>query len=244
MNHFLTIPLNENGIILDRRCKDELQTVQQRIPNSDINPPQICRAAGEVLRQMRPRGVRLMRQVELCGPSGTADARAYALTADENGQFQQAALGYEAHLESSPADLEATLNLAVLYWQAARFGLSSSHGISPAFLASAGKRLGELLDGAATHPFADRAEVRFWRQYIARTKRREPLEAAACRQMLRERPDYLEPAFVVFSDSSGREAEPEAMRLLVGCAEQPTARSRHVISLINRVLRWHHWRWA
>jgi hypothetical protein len=26
MSHFLTIPINENGIILDQRFKDELQT--------------------------------------------------------------------------------------------------------------------------------------------------------------------------------------------------------------------------
>ena len=45
--------------------------------------------------------------------------RAYALTADQNGRFEEAAAGYEASLLSDPADLEATVNLAVLYWQAA-----------------------------------------------------------------------------------------------------------------------------
>jgi hypothetical protein len=34
------------------------------------------------------------------------------------------------------------------------------------------------------------------------------------------------------------------MRLLAGCADEPTARSRHVISVINGVLRRQQWRWA
>jgi hypothetical protein len=51
--------------------------------------------------------------------------RAYALTADENGRFQEAAASYEASLLSDPEDLEATVNLAVLYWRAAGCGRSA-----------------------------------------------------------------------------------------------------------------------
>jgi hypothetical protein len=192
---------------------------------------------------MRRCAVRQMRQIALCEPWGIVGARAYAVTADENGRFQQAAAAYETHLAESPADLEATLNLAVLYWQAAHFGVSSFHGTSPEFLAHAGKRLGEVLEHASQR-FADGAEVRFWRRYIARAEIGKPLEATECRQLLRERPDYLEPAFVVFSSSAGQEAEPQAMRLLAGCAEEPTARGRHVISVINGALRRQRWRWA
>jgi hypothetical protein len=61
---------------------------------------------------------------------------------------------------------------------------------------------------------------------------------------MQERPDYLEPAFVVFSDSAGEEAEPEAMRLLVDYSEQPTARGRYVTSIINAVLQKQRWRGA
>jgi hypothetical protein len=63
------------------------------------------------------------------------------------------------------------------------------------------------------------------------------LERAACRQLLREHPDYLEPAFVVFSESNGAEAEPEAMRLLADYSEQSTARGRYVTSVISAALR-------
>ena len=51
--------------------------------------------------------------------------RAYALTADENGRLEEAAASYEASLLADPADLEATVNLAVLYWRAAGCGHST-----------------------------------------------------------------------------------------------------------------------
>ena len=167
--------------------------------------------------------------------------RAYALTADENGRFQEAAASYEASLLSDPTDLEATVNLAVLYWRAAGCGRSAPGSLPHEFLKHARRRLHEVLESAGER-FADRAEIRFWTKYIAAADAGQPLEPTECRQLMRERPDYLEPAFVVFSDSAGEEAEPEAMRLLVGYCEQPTARGRYVTSIINAVLqkqRWH-----
>jgi hypothetical protein len=166
--------------------------------------------------------------------------RAYALTADENGWFQQAAAGYEAALLSDPADLEATVNLAVLYWQAARDG-SCAHGWLPAeFRAHASRRLPELLESASQR-FAGSAELRFWKKYMAAAGCGKRLESSECRQLMRERPDYLEPAFVVFAMSAGAEAEPEAMRLLADCSEQPTTRARYVTSIINAALRRQRW---
>jgi hypothetical protein len=167
--------------------------------------------------------------------------RAYALTADENGWYSQAAAGYEAALLSDPADLEATVNLAVLYWQAAR-GSVCARGWMPAeFRAHAGQRLPELLESASRR-FAGSAAVIFWNKYIAAAACGEPLEPGECRQLMREHPDYLEPAFVVFAMSAGEEAEPEAMRLLADYSEQPTTRGRYVTSIINAALRRQRWR--
>jgi hypothetical protein len=167
--------------------------------------------------------------------------RAYALTADENGCFQLAAAGYEAALLSNPADLEATVNLAVLYWQAAADG-SCAPALMPAeFRSHAGRRLPELLE-SASHRFAGSAEITFWKKYIAAAASGEPLEPTECRQLMRERPGYLEPAFVVFAMSAGEDAEPEAMRLLADCSEQPTTRARYVTSIINAALRKQRWR--
>ena len=166
--------------------------------------------------------------------------RAYALTADENGRLEEAAASYEASLLADPADLEATVNLAVLYWRAAGCGHSAPSSLRREFLTQARQRLYELLE-SASHRFADRAEIRFWKKYISAADAGEPLQPAECRQLLRERPDYLEPAFVVFSDSAGTEAEAEAMRLLVDYSEQPTARGRYVTSIINAVLQKQRW---
>jgi hypothetical protein len=166
--------------------------------------------------------------------------RAYAVTADENGRFQEAAASYEAALLTDPADLEATVNLAVLYWRAAGRRRSTTNCLPQEFLTHARERLHKLLESAGER-FAGRAELRFWTKYIAASEAGEPLESSECRQLMRECPDYLEPAFVVFSDSAGEEAEPEAMRLLVDYSEQPTARGRYVTSIINAVMRKQRW---
>lgn len=169
--------------------------------------------------------------------------RAYAMTADENGRFQEAAASYEASLLSDPTDVEATVNLAVLYWRAAGGSCSGAGSLPHEFLMHARERLRELLQLAGER-FADRAEIRFWKRYIAAADAGKPLAPSECRQLMRERPDYLEPAFVVFSDSAGEEAEPEAMRLLADYSEQPTARGRYVTSIINAVLQKQRWREA
>jgi len=111
------------------------------------------------------------------------------------------------------------------------------------FSSHAGQRLHELLESASRR-FADRAEVCFWNKYIAAADAGEPLEPGECRQLMREHPDYLEPAFVVFAESAGEEAEPEAMRLLADCSERPTARGRYVTSIISAALRRQRWRSA
>jgi hypothetical protein len=190
--------------------------------------------------------------------------RAYAQAADENGWFEQAAAGYEAALLADPADLEATVNLAVLYWQAAGHGAgavghcacAAGHGayaaghstcasgaLTAGFSSHANRRLHELLESASSR-FADRAEVCFWNKYIAAAESGEPLEPRECLQLMRDHPDYLEPAFVVFAESAGEEAEPEAMRLLADCSERPTARGRYVTSIISAALRRQRWRSA
>jgi hypothetical protein len=166
--------------------------------------------------------------------------REYAVTADENGRFREAAASYEAALLSDPTDLEATVNLAVLYWRVTGSARPAAVSLPQGFLKHARERLRELLQSAGER-FAGSVELRFWTKYIAATDAGEPLESSECRQLMQERPDYLEPAFVVFSGSAGEEAEPEAMRLLVDYSEQPTARGRYVTSIINDVMRKARW---
>jgi hypothetical protein len=162
-------------------------------------------------------------------------ARAYALTADENGRFPEAAAAYEASLLSDPTDLEATINLVVLYWRVADHGLRDLAAVHPEFRRYAANRLDEVLKSASLR-FPHSAELRFWTNHIATARIGRPFEPSACRQLLREHPSYLEPAFVVFSDSEGTEAEAEAMRLLADYSDQPTARGRYVTSIISGTL--------
>lgn len=169
--------------------------------------------------------------------------KAYAVAADENGQFQQAAAGYEAALRSDPGDIEATVNLMVLYWQVTNRHAACAAPMPADFRSHALERLRELLDSAARR-FTLSAEVRFWKKYIAADQAGRSFELAEGRRLLREDPDYLEPAFVVFSDSAGAEAEPQAMRLLADYSEQPTARGRYVTAMISAGLRRQRWREA
>ena len=162
--------------------------------------------------------------------------KAYALAADQNGQLQQAAACYEAVLLSNPEDLESTVNLLVLYWRIGEPARSLTGPLPLEFRSHAARRLPELLDSAA-HRFATAAQIHFWRTYIAAARRGESLARATCRQLLNEHPDYLEPAFVVFSESKGTEAEVEAMRLLADYSEHSTARGRYVTSVITAALR-------
>jgi hypothetical protein len=162
-------------------------------------------------------------------------ARAYALTADENGRFQEAATAYEASLLADPTDLEATVNLVVLYWQAADHTAWGFPPMPGEFRAQAARRLAEILD-CASERFPHSAELGFWKSYIATAQIGRPFEPSECRRLLREYPYYLEPAFVVFEDSEGTEAEAEAMRLLADYSEQPTARGRYITSIISGTL--------
>lgn len=159
-----------------------------------------------------------------------------ALAADREGRTEAAAAAYEGALASDPTDLAATLNLAVLYWQATDYGLSAVEQLQPEFVAHAGKRMRELLESAKQR-FADHPEVLFWTKYVAWADLGEPFEAAECRELLRRHPDYLEPAMVLFSMSGGTEAEPEAMQLLEKCSKERTTRCRYIASVLNGVLK-------
>ena len=159
-----------------------------------------------------------------------------AVVADREGRMQAAADAYEEALLANPRDVSLVLDLAVLYWQATDFGISAAAHLSPEFVARAGTRFRELLD-AALKEFGDRPEVLFWTHYIAWADLGEPFDEAVCRQLLRQHPDYLEPALLLFSSSGGTEAEAEAMRLLEHCAEERNARCRYVASVVNGVLK-------
>lgn len=161
---------------------------------------------------------------------------AEALAADREGRTQDAAAAYEGVLRSDPVDITAILNLAVLYWQATDYGVATAEHLPPEFVALAGRRFRELLQ-LAHERFPERPEVLFWTKYIAWADLGEPFDPAECRKILRDYPEYLEPALVLFSSSAGAEGEAEAMQLLERCSEELTARCRYIVSVLNGVLK-------
>ena len=161
--------------------------------------------------------------------------RAYALAADINGRFQQAAAAYEAALYSDPDDVESAVNLIVLYWQAASGSSCLPVALSCDFRLHARQRLQKLCTSGANR-LAESIQVAFWRSHIAVHGSGRTQATAVYRRLLRDHPAYLEPAFALFWLTGGKEAEPEAMRLLIACSEQPTVRNRYVAAVINSAL--------
>ena len=153
-----------------------------------------------------------------------------AAMAERNGEILRAAELYEASLND--ASEEALINLAVLYWQMTDYGFSTTLRLSPEVVERAGLRFNEVLDEAA-RKYPGSAAVAFWRRYIAWADLGDPFDAEDCRQLLRENPEYLEPAMYLFSTSQGRESEREALTLLAQCQRLGTVRARYVASVIE-----------
>lgn len=158
-----------------------------------------------------------------------------AVAADRKGDLQLAAVGYEEVL-AGEASVEAVLNLAVVYWLATDTGMAAEKKLSPNFLATAGRRIPELL-AVAQRRYPTSTEARFWRRYIAWADLGEPFGSAECRELLREDPAALVPAMHLFAASQGTEAEAEALELLRRCQEDGTTRAQYVASVIQGVLK-------
>jgi hypothetical protein len=127
-------------------------------------------------------------------------------------------------------------NLAVLYWQATDFGLSTAKQLDPAFVTIASQRSHALLaEAAATFPGS--TEVRFWGKYIewASWGGNSPREDE-CRGLLLEDPTTLAPAMHVFAQSEGMRCEPEALQRLEQCREEATTRAGYIASVIEGAL--------
>lgn len=71
-----------------------------------------------------------------------------AVSAEERNDLVSASTEYENLLRQSPSE-EIFVNALVLYWQATDYGLSSTIGLSPSFVAHAGDRLERMLEQAA-----------------------------------------------------------------------------------------------
>lgn len=158
-----------------------------------------------------------------------------ARSAEEQGRIEQAAELYEQALLADPAQVDALIDLVVLYWHATDYGVWKAEGLDLAFVRRAGERFRELLvSGRAAFP--GHPAMVFWQKYIAWAETDAPLRPEECRALLRAHPDYLEPALYLFATSHGSECRSEARRLLAACEHTATWRCRYIRSVIAPLL--------
>lgn len=159
-----------------------------------------------------------------------------AISADRAGDMVAAAGAYEAALAAGERSLSAFLNLAILYWQATDFGISSSKRLEQKFIAHAGTRFPVLLV-EAQRAFPQSTEPEFWRRFIRWADLGEDFPVDACRELLGRDPTTLIPAMHQFSLTQGREGRDQALELLRQIREDGTTRGRYVTSVLEGVLK-------
>lgn len=151
---------------------------------------------------------------------------AEALAADACDDLFRTADFYEAAIRSGNTSLDVLLNLAVLYWEACDPG-EARVAARRDFFQLAGRRSYELLDQAvATYPSS--VEARFWRAFVRGISLGEPFDLSDARELLRQEPTCLVPAFFVFGQTKGDEAPRAAADLLIQVRDGATYRDRYV----------------
>jgi hypothetical protein len=157
-----------------------------------------------------------------------------ARQAEAADRIEEAARQYEDGLSLNPDDIEARVDLAVLYWQATDYGVSSSRGLPKPFVAAAGKRYLELLQQGLGR-FPANPVLRFWSAYTEWTDLGRRFDPSESRKLRATYPDYLEPAMYLYAVSRGTECERDAHELLSRYRNTKTYRARYVVSVIESV---------
>lgn len=158
-----------------------------------------------------------------------------AIEAEQAERFEEAARLYEALIRQEHPPLEGFVNLLVLYWQVTEYGFWVDSDLELGFVKYAAERLSEMLKSEAGQ-LSDNPQVDFWVKYIRWADYGGALEVGECRKLLREHPEYLEPAMFVFSTTQGADCEKEAVELLKACREINTCRTRYVASVIESTI--------
>lgn len=159
-----------------------------------------------------------------------------AIAADQAGNLEVAAAAYETALAAGEKSLAAMLNLAMLYWQATDFGLSTARKLTPEFVAHAGRRFPTVL-AETQQAFPESTEVEFWKKYIPWADLGEEFPLDECRELLRRDPTTLVPAMYLFAQTKGAMYRTEALELLRQCQLEGTTRARYVASVLEGVLK-------
>lgn len=158
-----------------------------------------------------------------------------AIRLDREGKLASAARAYEDLLEAHVKSGEVLANLLVLYWQATDFGFWTTKGLSPEFVDVAGRRLWTMLSWEDSS-LVRLPEYLFWSRYIRWADLNEGFSFDECISIMREYPDYPEPAMFAYAASEGRQMKREAEQLLESCSTIGTVRANYVTSVLSSSL--------
>jgi hypothetical protein len=160
-------------------------------------------------------------------------ALAAARELDAAGELLAAVSEYEKAIRSGEGDLEAYLDLAVLYFVLLDGGMISHLDLAQDFVDLAWSRANQLLDEAQER-FGVNSEAEFWKRYLefivvgADLPLDEVRRLASC-------PGALTPVFHLFASSNGAAFPEEAERLYQSVRFGRTARDRYIKGIIEGV---------
>lgn len=157
-----------------------------------------------------------------------------ALKADREKRIEDAANIYELALQVSPTDLQAMINLIVLYWESSEMGFYAAHHLPDEFVLRAGGRYRELLDQARWQ-FPGEPAVEFWRRYIASIEQGVEFSANDARAMRDDNPDYLEPELILYQGEEDGDRARSAKTLIERCRSEGTVRAHYVKAVLEGI---------
>ena len=139
---------------------------------------------------------------------------------------------YEEALASEDVELDAYLDLAVLYLECCDFGFAAHYKVPPELEASAYDKALEVLDRAELR-FGRHSEITFWRHYLRMAVLGDALEADEVLKLVRE-DESLVPFLLLVGTPAASEHARRLEALLNQVGEGRTARQRLVKGILER----------
>jgi hypothetical protein len=147
------------------------------------------------------------------------------------GRIVEAGEVYE-NIIASRRDLDAYVDLAILYWQATSSGFSTYYRLDEEFVAFASTRYQVLLhDAAIVH--SGRVEPEFWRLYIGVIEYGDPEFIDRCKQFVASEPDCLVPYLHLHVTSESDRYLEKAIELAAECKAAPSVKNNYILSVLG-----------
>lgn len=163
------------------------------------------------------------------------NARQRAELLDAQNRPLEAAEAYESAIRDPHTDLDAFLNLAVLYLEFADFGFAAHHRIPDEYIRNSFSRAQEVL-AEAERRFGKHSEISFWQRYLRFVVLGEEPFEEECTHMVNPN-ESLVPYFYLYSAPGGEKYQQQAEQLLAQVGRGTTQRERYIKSIIEPRLR-------